>query len=536
MTPQDYLRKSPLPNRDRWDHQVTAFLTAADKPGFFYSMEQRTGKTQPTIDTAGYSFELQKINTLLIPAMPSGAPRNWLDELNEFLPGRIKSKIVQFDVDRSGFTKNLKSTRPAKVPKNVSYAAFMNELVDFDGLLCISVNGEGVITDGFGAFMDKVFAKRKVMIAADETTLLMKTPGATRTKALYHLSKHASIKRCLDGTPTGEGPFDLFAQYRFLDPSIFGTEFSTFKCRYAQMESVQYGANAKSFMQIKKVDGVPVYQNLDELQRRISPYTYRVRFRDVFPNVPQPIYQKHYLQLTGEQRGTYDRLQAEYEAELKGLGTVTVANVLTRYLRLQQITSGFWPNSKAAVVCEACDAEGCSICGDLGIIETNIPLQRLVPFNDNPRLLALADEFKLAPAPCIIWARFNQDIDDVMELCRQLGRQPCQYDGRIDDETKYRNKQRFQGGEFDTFVAKTRSAGRAVNVSTAENMFYYSSEFGLNQRLQSEVRAETGLRTIATSIVDFIAENTKDEQIVASHRARRKLSDLILNEESGKWL
>lgn len=541
MTPQEYLARSPLPNRTRWDHQIEAFTKACERTGYFYSMETRTGKTQPSLDTAGYLYANDEIRGLIIAAMPGGAPRNWRDEIDSgMLPDWIPRQVILWDVQKAAFTKD-KITGKKTKPANIAYHQLLKDLLTFEGLSIILINGEATITEAFCDYAYKFMKKRPTMLVGDETTLLMKTPGAARTKALYHLGRHAKFRRCLDGTPSGEGPMDLFAQYRFLSGDIFGTEFAPFKTTYCEMvkeysASMNKGAGGFYDTIAKDEDNQPVYRNLDKLQRIIKPHTFRVRFKDVFKDVPEPIYSKRYLQLLPKQRTTYDRLETEYEAELAGLGTVTVANVLTRYLRLQQVTAGFWPNSKAAVICERCDGEGCPTCGDLGVIEHNVPMQRLVPFADNPRIIALRDELTFSNVPTVVWARFNQDIDDCMELCRQLGRRPVQYDGRVNEDQKHANKAAFQAGDADTFVAKTRSAGRAVSTSAAENMVYYSSEFGLNQRLQSEVRPLTGTRTTAYGIIDLVAENTKDEQIIASHRARRRLSDTILNEHSGKWL
>ena len=39
----------------------------------------------------------------------------------------------------------------------------------------------------------------------------------------------------MTGTPAHNSPLDVYAQYRFLDPGIFGTNFSAFRNRYAVM-------------------------------------------------------------------------------------------------------------------------------------------------------------------------------------------------------------------------------------------------------------------------------------------------------------
>jgi SNF2 family DNA or RNA helicase len=527
-TPEQFILDHPLV-RPRWPHQVEGFKFAANHTACYLAAEQRTGKTQIVMDWACYLHEQDKIGAMVVASMPSAAPRNWEEELGSNYPGQPPS-VLRWEATKFknvSFQNNLETTlNPSRNP---------------DRLKVLLINGEGTATDNFLDFIGTWLRsfKRKVLIVYDEGTLLIKTPGNVRTKIAYKLRNLCSYATVLDGTPSGEGPLDLFSQYKFLNPGIIGiSSFTAFKARYAVLED---GFNHKTKTSYKAVkrdeDGDPIYQHLDELSARTDPYTFRVRFRDVFKDVPEPVYSKRFVELTPKQRETYDRLETEYEAELQNLGTVTVANVLTRYLRLQQVTSGFWPSDKAAMLCGKCEGEGCGACDELGVVERDVPLQRLVSFDDNPRLNALRDELTYyRGAPAVIWCRFNQDIDDVMTLCRDLGCVAVQYDGRVEEKQKALNKASFQEGYANIFVAKTRSAGRAVSLSRAERMIYYSSEFGLNQRLQSEVRAETGLRTIATQIVDLVANNTKDELILSSHRARRKLSDIILKEKSGKWL
>ena len=54
-----------------------------------------------------------------------------------------------------------------------------------------------------------------------------KDPGGVGDKARYKL--------ILSGTPVQNEAIDIFSQYRFLDPSIFGLNFYAFKNRYCVM-------------------------------------------------------------------------------------------------------------------------------------------------------------------------------------------------------------------------------------------------------------------------------------------------------------
>lgn len=516
---------NPVSDPPHWPHQKKAFELSGDREYFFLSMEQRTGKTRVVLDTAGYLFEQKLITGMVVVSMPDAAPRNWLDEVNLWLPQRINRLVHLW--------------RPNKF-KNKSFQETLVKLLNApaDTLSIISIQGESIATDNFINWIGKFLRKRPTLLVGDETTLIMKTPGIQRTKVMNSMGKLAAYRRCLDGTPTGNGPLDLFTQYRFLSPDILGySNFFTFKNRYAVLEKSFNHSQGHEFTVVKRDQaGNPMYQNLDELQRKIAPHTFRVLRADVFPNAPKPVFQKHYFALTDQQRSKYDKLMEEYELELKALGTISVAHVLTRYTRLQQLSSGYYPASRAAVVCEACEGNGCETCEMLGVVEKDVPMERFVSFEKNPRVLALKHELERSPWPVVVWAKFNEDIDNVMELARQLNRKPVQYDGRISSEQKYLNMRGFQGGEFDTFVGKTTSAGRAARLTAARSMIYYTNQFGLIGRLQSQDRTEFGERDFATDVIDLVAEDTIDEKMIRAFRTGRELSDVILGENSGKWI
>lgn len=513
--------------RPPWPHQTEAKKKMAIKPAFYLAMEPRCGKTRPILEEAATLYKAGIINALLIMAMPSGAPRNWTDdEIPLWIPDDIPVLSLLWKANKT---------------KLKSFAALQQELLTFRGLSVLAINGEGVITPTFKKYIGKFLNQRKTYTVGDETTLLCKSPGAKRTKTMYSIAGHSIIRRALDGTPVGEGPMDLYSQYTFLDPDILGyTSFYAFRNRYAILEKQKNWSTGIEYEAIKvdEETGEKMYQNLDELQQKIEPYTFRVLFKDVFPNVPEPIYSKNYFELHPKQRVAYDQMKEEFETELQGLGQVTAAHVLTRYLRLQQITSGYWPaQKKQPSICPGCDGDGCTACGDLGVLLANTPLNHIVSFKENPRIEAMHEELMQAPQPAIIWARFNEDIDNCMQLCEQMKRKPVQYDGRVDEEQKYINKTAFQTGAADTIIAKTSSMGRAVRADAAHNMFFYTNEFSLLKRLQGEMRTETGDRVITTTITDLVAEQTLDDELlIPALRSKKRIADLINQDKNGRWL
>ena len=62
-----------------------------------------------------------------------------------------------------------------------------------------------------------------------------KSPGSRVSLYCTALGKRVPYRMALTGTPAHNSPLDVYAQYRFLDPGIFGTNFSAFRDRYAVM-------------------------------------------------------------------------------------------------------------------------------------------------------------------------------------------------------------------------------------------------------------------------------------------------------------
>lgn len=510
---------SYLPKTQPWAKQRVALELSADADYFALFMEMRTGKSKVIIDKAAYQYEnTKRIDALLVVAMPSGAPRNWeVQEIPDHLPDRIPRKILLWKASKAS---------------RASFKKECNELIKFKGLAILLVNGEAIITVPFRRFAVRFLKARKTFLVGDETTLIMKNPKAKRTRVMMGMRKFAVLASILDGTPVGEGPLDLYSQISFLSTKIFGfTSFYPFKMFYAKWE--------KGYNQVAEVkyDKLIEYQNLDILQQKLAPHSFQVMRKDCF-DIPDLQYSPHYFELTKEQRRVYDDLRDEYEAELSGGVQVQALMVLTRYLRLQQVASNYWPPRDAYKVCPACKGEGkgCDACDEIGAIPTTIKARAIDP-ECNPRLDALKYQFNQSKGnPTIIWCRFQQDVTDAITLAQSVGRSPVRYDGLTDSDEKLRNLQLFQNGKASDFIGSPRAGGRSLKIIAPQHIFY-SNEFSLLSRLQAEVRSEVDDgRTKGTVITDLIAADTIDETIVSALRKKKKIADIVMNRTGGTFL
>ena len=377
----------------------------------------------------------------------------------------------------------------------------------------------------------RYFANGKLV---HNSSFWMRKAGTARTRLAKTISRHPSVmfRMILDGTPTGEKPLDLYSQIMFLSEKVFGfTSRFAFDSYYAEWEEKVNHGTGQAYRTVKQ------YRNLDVMRERLDTCCFQAT-REECSDFPPKVYQRVYFQLSDEQRRVYDELRDEYEAELAGGDRVTATHVLTRYLRLQQVGSNYWPSRSAAVICNDCEGNGCHMCDDIGVVIKEIPEREIGP--SNPRLVALHNELvKPDTGPFIVWARFIHDVDKVFALGRELGFDPVRYDGEVPDRERAAGLATFQAGRSYMLVGNQGAGGRGLRMDKARTMIYYSNDFSRLTREHSEERAEAVGGSAATSVLDLIAEDTVDIHIVEAHRSKMALSELIYSTKDrvpGKWL
>jgi hypothetical protein len=536
MRPEEY----PFQTEPRW-YQRRDFLRFSKAKEIALLYEQRCGKSKPAIDRCAFGFINGELSAAIIVAMPSNVPDNWVRDSN--LPGMEGEFQLHWP-------KNLPIKKVLWQAGRWSQKSFqqeLNSLLTFPGFSVLAINGEATITPHFRAWAPK-FLKRRQRIAEifDETTLLSKTPGTTRSKILHAMAQRYSnvvLHIILDGTPAGEGPLDLYSQFELLHYSFFGyPTFWSFKNHFAEWDNkvaqviTRTGEKKTVEYKAQKIneEGEKVFLHLDELHRKMAAVSARVTRHEAWKGYKEPIFQTVMFDLGKKQRVAYDQLKSTYETELEGLGLVTATHVLTRYLRLQQVTSNFWPPQNVAELCPHCNGNGCEACEGVGAILGKTPMTRIS--KDNPRLDILKETVEATDGKLIIWARYRQEITDIFDILTSIGRYPVRYDGTVSNKEKFKAEMEFQRGSATDIVANPAAIARGKKLSAASCHIVYSNYFALLIRLQMQDRAEDFDKKEPTQIIDLIARDTVDEHIVSALRSKRKIADVVMQEKSGSWL
>ncbi len=469
-------------------HQREIFELSKDLESYAFFLEQGTGKSKLTIDTASYLHQKGEINAMFIIA-PNGVHRNWVSEeipkhLDEELLANTEMYIFQ--------------TRKAKTK------TAQRELKAFwshKGFKILAMSYDAMMTELGKAVTWTILRDHKCLYVADESARI-KTPGAKRTKRAVASSPYAAYRRILTGTPVANSPFDVYSQLKFLDPGFWKSHgistFLGFKTTFGIWE--------KKTAYNREYDDLVGFQRLEYLKEIVDSVSTRVT-KDEVLDLPERLYSKRFFDMEPKQVRLYDEIVNEFMTYLDN-ELVTAALAIVRLLRLQQITCGYLPADGEEVVLQ-------DIC------------------EKNPRLNLLNEICEDLDHKAIIWCRFKRDIDLVMAT---LGPEAVRYDGSCDDDMRAQAIEDFQRGEANYFVSNAQTAGEGLTLTAARTVIYYSNTFKLTERLQSEARAHRIGQVHPVNYIDLVAYNTVDNHIIRALSSKLDVASRITGDELRTWL
>ena len=294
-----------------------------------------------------------------------------------------------------------------------------------------------------------------------------------------------------------ENPEDIYAQYRFLDPNIFGTRLGDFQDRY---ENIDPRMTANIGHRI--LDKNNPYKNMDELHDKMFSCAFKADSSVKLPAQRNIIYK---FPISKKAEKAYKELEKEGVLEYKA-GDLVVENVLNMSMRKQQILSGFVP-----VISE----EG---------------KKRYVNI-DSSRAEALQELLEGLPPeePVVIFARYRKDFKAIQGVCEKLSRGLSELSGVKDTEAEW------QRGETSVLMVQFTSGSESVDFTRARYCIYYSHTVKLAEYLQSKKRIHRPGQTRSVVYYHLVAELSKgtseDEKYIAAYKRKKDVIDCIMEYE-----
>jgi len=474
-----------------YEHQRHEFYLSKDAKTRALFWEMGTGKTKVVLDEAAHLFLAGRVDGLLVVA-PNGVHQNWVtDEIPTHLPEEARALTHSYSSARAS---------------SKWHAAACERVIDYrDGLACLAISYDAFRTIKGRKVVERFLAKRKALYVLDESQRI-KSPGAKRTISVVCTGRRAEYKRVLTGTPVTNKPFDVYSQLKFLDEDFWKTRgfesYEPFKAHFGNWVDRVVQAPSGKIGRFSEVRG---FKNLDQLATMVAEVSSRVLKKDVL-DLPPKVYEKRYFELTKEQERVYEELRDEFIAFLDSGDQVTTPLMITRLLRLQQLTCGFLP------------------------VDLTGEIRR---FEDNPRLALLREVLADSDDSAIVFARFREDVD---QICALLSDEAVRYDGAVKEGDRLDARRRFQAGDVRYFVGNPAAAGTGLTLTRAPLVVYYSNSFNLEDRLQSEDRAHRIGQDRTVTYVDLMCHGTVDVRITTALRNKLDVASQITRDEIREWL
>lgn len=412
-----------------WKHQLAAlrYLMGEEHSSAALLLKMGAGKTKIWIDLINNKgFDM----TLIV--CPYKATRVWLKQ------------FPIHSVDQSIFVYNLaehsSSEKVAVVKKHLKQLEPGCKVVYL-------INYESIWREPFRSYIkDHMWFDA---IICDESHRL-KSPSSKASRFMQVLGRRCDHRYIATGTLLAQTPLDVYAQYRFMNPNVFGTNYENFCNRYTKVDvykSMRLGYTV--------LDEREPYINLDDLRERIMSCAFSVDAELDLPPYRDILVE---FDLSPKIARMYKEVQKEGVLELNN-GTVEVNNALSLVLRLQQLTSGF-----------------IQIEDDFG--------NRRIEVVDEARCKALEDLLLDLPMeePIVIFARFRQDIKNIQRVCKDTGRKCSEISGRCDEYDDW------DAGKTSVLIVQIESGAEGLDFTRAKYAVYYTLTHKLWQYTQSRKR------------------------------------------------
>ena len=327
------------------------------------------------------------------------------------------------------------------------------------------------------------------LIIADEGHKI-KTHNISASKAMHRLGAAARYRLLLTGTLITNKAIDVFSPFKFLNPSIFGGSFYVFRNRYFDM--VGYGNHTPVLKQSMEA----------ELTEKIHSISYRATKAECL-DLPETTDVIRQVKLEPAALRIYKGLVKESYAELYG-GEVTAPNILTRLLRLSQLTGGFIGNDETAAVEQVS-------CAKLSALED------------------ILDGATMEEQKLVIIARF---IPEIHTICKLLEKRNLRY-SCITGEVKDRDEQvsQFQNDPaVSVFVGQIATAGLGITLTAASTMVFSSLDYSMSNFEQAKARIHRVGQHNPCTYLYLVARGTVDEKVLESLKSKADLARTLIDD------
>lgn len=454
---------SPVPP---FAHQAEAVERAAHLPRFALLFEMGTGKTKTAIDIARWKHLHLGVRRVLVVA-PIAVHEHWRREIAMNCVERVDVRIVLGG-----------RAQRRELLNRPTAGRFAWWVINYEALRL---------------YVDALRACRFEMVIADESTRI-KNERTQQHRALRRIAEGVEHRLILTGTPIWNRPEDVFGQYRFLDPFLFG------ECRTQFFNQFLSGRQSRP-------EGARTWPGLRELRRRMFAIGMRKTKAECL-DLPPRVRQVRRVRMTTCQERLYRAAETACRIAIRRAlkedprpRAVVFQNILARLVKLQQIAGGHVKDETGEIVRLDC------------------------PKREELATL-LAGE--LADKKVIVWSRFKEDL---RRLHESLGDGAVAYHGDLSRAEAERNLTRFRRDRnVRVFLGQVHKGGMGIDLSVADTAVFFTNDWspGIREQAESRNHRRGSERHRSVTYIDLVCEGTIDEDVLVSLKEKREVMEVIL--------
>lgn len=367
-----------------------------------------------------------------------------------------------------------------------------------DKLLVFIVNYESV----WRRPLDRMLFYKKLgidCVICDESHRI-KSPGSKCSCFLARLGRAVPHRYVLTGTPLAENPLDVYAQYRFLDPSIFGTSYSSFCDTYTNIDPYLTSRIGHTILDQKEP-----YKNLSMLREKMFSCAFYMKSTVKLPKTTRMVVR---LKLPSKVEALYKELDKEGSITLEE-GYMATNNSLEEMTRKQQLMSGYLYLEHYE------DDEGNA---DPPSIERVSTYRRTALYNF---IKELPEE-----EPIVVFARFKKDLYSIRKVAERLGCGYSEVSGSEDTQKDWKQgKTRIIGVQYG-------SGAEGIDLTRAHLCIFYTLYHSLGSYTQALERVHRPGQESPCIYYHFVATmssgRTIDQDMLQCWKDKKNYVDLVM--------
>jgi len=336
-------------------------------------------------------------------------------------------------------------------------------------------------------------------------------PRSRQTKAIVNKFENTKYKYIVTGSLNANNLMSFFMPYRFLGGDI--APVSSYNIYQAQhMMSV----DPDGYVWVPRTKW-----DIEVTSKLIGSIAVMFKKEDCL-DLPSLIREYLYCDLFGDQRRVYEELKTELLTTIENIcgkcdhkdicdnrceQDISAKNALVLVRKLQQITSGFYTNTRYAV-----DLEG---------HEENI--SNIIYFENNAKIGLLLETISQIHKKTIIWSYSIPAIGLIVKAIEaEYGKDS--YLTCYGAQNTFDQVNKFREGDEQWMIANPSKMGTGQNIQFSSYQVFFDNSFSFIQKEQAESRQHRQGQLEKVTVIELIARKTVDEHVVRIIDDKKDLS------------